>query len=74
MDRLTITDPDTPRLTALVDRLAAHWPGHVRAAERPPLAHSDIAVNATRSACAPTTHCPSRRTRCRRAPSSPTSS
>ncbi|MFF7369069.1 shikimate dehydrogenase family protein [Streptomyces tricolor] len=47
VDRLTITDPDTPRLTALVDRLAAHWPGRVRAADRPPLADSDLAVNAT---------------------------
>ncbi|OYP13893.1 hypothetical protein CFC35_04810 [Streptomyces sp. FBKL.4005] len=47
VDRLTITDPDTPRLTALVDRLAAHWPGRVRAAGRPPLADSDLAVNAT---------------------------
>ncbi|MGW6289919.1 shikimate dehydrogenase family protein [Streptomyces sp. NPDC055107] len=45
--RLTITDPDTPRLTSLVDRLAAHWPGRVRAAGRPALADSDIAVNAT---------------------------
>ncbi|WP_030347603.1 shikimate dehydrogenase family protein [Streptomyces sp. NRRL S-1022] len=47
VDRLTITDPDTPRVTALVGRLAAHWPGRVRAAGAPPLADSDIAVNAT---------------------------
>ncbi|MCE0445117.1 hypothetical protein LT493_08465 [Streptomyces tricolor] len=48
VDRLTITDPDTPASRpALVDRLAAHWPGRVRAAGRPPLADSDLAVNAT---------------------------
>ncbi|MFF9086060.1 shikimate dehydrogenase family protein [Streptomyces sp. NPDC014991] len=47
VDRLTVTDPDTPRLTALVDRLAAHWPGRVRAGGRPPLEDTDIAVNAT---------------------------
>ncbi|MEU0256600.1 ThiF family adenylyltransferase [Streptomyces sp. NPDC006184] len=47
VDRLTITDPDTPRLTALVDRLAAHWPGRVHAAGRPPLDDTGIAVNAT---------------------------
>ncbi|MEU2064793.1 shikimate dehydrogenase [Streptomyces sp. NPDC013455] len=47
VDRLTLTDPDTPRLTALADRLAAHWPGRVHAAARPPLSDCDIAVNAT---------------------------
>ncbi|MEU8467258.1 ThiF family adenylyltransferase [Streptomyces sp. NPDC029006] len=47
VDRLTITDPDTPRLTALVGRLAAHWPGRVHAMGRPPLDDTGIAVNAT---------------------------
>ncbi|MFJ7147622.1 shikimate dehydrogenase family protein [Streptomyces sp. NPDC100445] len=44
--RLTVTDPDTPRLTALVDRLAAHWPGRVHTGGQLP-EDTDIAVNAT---------------------------
>nr|AFG19427.1 MycA5 [Streptomyces flaveolus] len=45
--RLSLSDPDEPRLTALVGRLAEHWPGRVHAADVPPLHDSDIAVNAT---------------------------
>ncbi|KOV57409.1 shikimate dehydrogenase family protein [Streptomyces sp. MMG1121] len=47
VDRLSISDPDEPRLTALVARLTEHWPGRVHAAVEPPLHDSDIAVNAT---------------------------
>ncbi|WP_035792221.1 shikimate dehydrogenase family protein [Kitasatospora mediocidica] len=47
VDRLAVTDPDGPRLAALVERLAEHWPGQVRAAAQPPLHDSDIAVNAS---------------------------
>nr|WP_253267728.1 shikimate dehydrogenase [Streptomyces asoensis] len=47
VDSLSVSDPDGPSLTALVDRLAEHWPGRVRAAPEPPLHDSDIAVNAT---------------------------
>lgn len=46
-DRLSVTDPDAPKLAALVARLAEHWPGRVDAADEPPLHDSDIAVNAT---------------------------
>lgn len=47
VERLFLSDPDGPRLTSLVDRLAEHWPGRVHAAAEPPLHDSDIAVNAT---------------------------
>lgn len=47
VDSLSVSDPDGPRLTALVDRLAEHWPGRVRAVPEPRLHDSDIAVNAT---------------------------
>ncbi|MGQ4335080.1 shikimate dehydrogenase [Streptomyces hayashii] len=47
VDSLSVTDPDGPRLTALVARLAEHWPGRVRAVPEPTLHDSDIAVNAT---------------------------
>ncbi|MEU8976607.1 shikimate dehydrogenase [Streptomyces monashensis] len=47
VDSLSISDPDGPRLTALVSRLTDHWPGQVHAAAEPPLHDSDIAVNAT---------------------------
>ncbi|WP_329491271.1 shikimate dehydrogenase [Kitasatospora sp. NBC_01246] len=46
-ERLAVTDPDGPRLAALVARLAEHWPGRVRASAEPPLHDSDIAVNAS---------------------------
>ncbi|WP_333737429.1 shikimate dehydrogenase family protein [Streptomyces sp. IBSBF 2806] len=47
VDSLSVSDPDGPRLTALVDRLAEHWPGRVRAVPEPTLHDSDFAVNAT---------------------------
>ncbi len=46
-DRLAVTDPDRPKLDALVDRLAAYWPGRVHAVAELPLHDSDLAVNAT---------------------------
>ncbi|WP_051801703.1 shikimate dehydrogenase family protein [Streptomyces sp. NRRL F-525] len=46
-DRVAVTDPDLPKLEALVDRLAGYWPGRVHAAAEPPLHDSDLAVNAT---------------------------
>ncbi|MFJ9847122.1 shikimate dehydrogenase family protein [Kitasatospora sp. NPDC101155] len=53
-DRLTLTDPDLPKRDQLLDRLAAHWPGRVRAAAEPPLPESDLAVNATPLGMRPT--------------------
>ncbi|MFI9567433.1 shikimate dehydrogenase family protein [Streptomyces rishiriensis] len=47
VESLSVSDPDEPRLTALVERLAEHWPGRVRATSEPTLHDTDIAVNAT---------------------------
>ncbi|MET9499685.1 ThiF family adenylyltransferase [Streptomyces sp. NPDC006552] len=47
VDRLTLHDTDTARLTALAARLDAHWPGRVRTQAAPRLDGADLAVNAT---------------------------
>jgi len=44
---LSIQDPDTGKLTALLDRLDAAWPGRAAAADAPPREAVDLAVNAT---------------------------
>ncbi|MEU0304598.1 NAD(P)-binding domain-containing protein [Streptomyces sp. NPDC006175] len=45
--RLTLCDPDTARLSALVARLDEHWPGRARGEAAPAFEHADIVVNAT---------------------------
>lgn len=45
--RLSVTDPDTARVDALLGRLAAHWPGRASATAAPRLADAELAVNAT---------------------------
>ncbi|ASQ93326.1 MULTISPECIES: shikimate dehydrogenase [Streptomyces] len=45
--RIAVTDPDRPKLDALVGRLARYWPGRVHAVAEPALNDSDLAVNAT---------------------------
>nr|AXL06342.1 shikimate dehydrogenase [uncultured bacterium] len=47
VDRLSVYDSDTPKLDALVARLAAHWPGRVLALPGPHPGDADLAVNAT---------------------------
>lgn len=47
VDRLSVYDTDTAKLTALAARLDAHWPGRVHALSGPHLREADIAVNAT---------------------------
>ncbi|MDH6222772.1 shikimate dehydrogenase family protein [Streptomyces pseudovenezuelae] len=46
-ERIAVTDPDQPKLDALVSRLAAYWPDRVHAVAELPLHDSDLAVNAT---------------------------
>ncbi|MEU1073467.1 MULTISPECIES: shikimate dehydrogenase [unclassified Streptomyces] len=45
--RLSVADPDTARVDALLARLEAHWPGRAGATAAPRLADADLAVNAT---------------------------
>lgn len=47
VDRLSVCDLDRTRREALVNRLAARWPGRVAATGRPELTDADLAVNAT---------------------------
>jgi shikimate dehydrogenase len=47
VDRLSLYDTDTARLTALAARLRAHWPDRVHTLSAPHLGDVDIAVNAT---------------------------
>ena len=44
---LSLYDTDPARLTALADRLTAHWPGRVHVLDGPDPAGADLAVNAT---------------------------
>ncbi|MFD8725114.1 shikimate dehydrogenase family protein [Streptomyces sp. NPDC059629] len=46
-EHLAVTDPDRPKRDALVERLAAYWPGRVHTVAEPPLHDSDLVVNAT---------------------------
>ena len=45
--QLTLCDPDTAKLAALVARLEEHWPGRARGEAAPALEDADIVVNAT---------------------------
>ncbi|MBT2405411.1 MULTISPECIES: shikimate dehydrogenase [unclassified Streptomyces] len=45
--RLSLCDPDSDKLEALVARLERHWPGCTTGAAQPVLDDADIVVNAT---------------------------
>ncbi|MGQ5640819.1 MULTISPECIES: shikimate dehydrogenase family protein [unclassified Streptomyces] len=47
VERLSVYDTDTAKLTALAARLDRHWPGRVHVLSGPHLRDVDIAVNAT---------------------------
>ncbi|KUN00488.1 shikimate dehydrogenase [Streptomyces yokosukanensis] len=47
VDRLSLYDTDTAKLTALAARLDGHWPGRVHTLSGPRLRDADLAVNAT---------------------------